>query len=104
MTDPNDSASPAITTELYYDRDAAKYYPHVSSAGGLTKRERFAMAAMQGLLADRRTMTDLGEVFATVSSHEHGSKEFTAGLRKLISVMSVAHADALIAELNKEAP
>ena len=71
---------------------------------GLTKREHFAAMAMQGLLSDRRTMTDLGEAFAVVNNQEQGSNLHVAGLRKLISMMSVAHADALIAELNKETP
>ncbi|MES2530439.1 MAG: hypothetical protein V4636_05350 [Pseudomonadota bacterium] len=103
MTDPSELAYPKIvSTTTRNDRHGP--YVDTHSSGGLTKREHFAAMAMQGLLADRRTMTDLGEVFATVSSHEHGSKEFTAGLRKLISVMSIAHADALIAELNKETP
>lgn len=82
MTGPNDSAHPTIETELYYDRSAAKYYPNVSSTGGLTKRELFAAMAMQGMLADH-TCDAEPDAFAEVA---------------------VNHADALIAELNKEAP
>ncbi len=48
--------------------------------GGLTKRELFAAMAMQGLLADS----------AISASYEE------------ISESAVGHADALIAEINKE--
>lgn len=66
------------------------------------RRDAAAMA-MQGLLSDRQTMTDLGEAFAVANNQEQGSHRHVAGIRKLISMMSVAHADALIAELERTA-
>jgi hypothetical protein len=55
----------------------ADFYRH---GAGLTKREIFAMAAMQGLLA------------------RHGDDDYPA---MSIAAYSVAHADALLAELGK---
>lgn len=129
MTDPNDLAYPKVVSSPARDRNHGPY-TDTHSTGGLTKRELEAIElrvpmsgddqidamirvanrrdaaamAMQGLLSDRRTMTDLGEAFAVVNNQEQGSNLHVAGLRKLISMMSVAHADALIAELNKETP
>lgn len=80
MIDPNDSAHPTIETEMYYDNVSDQHYPRVFSSGGLTKRERFAMAALQGMLADHTCDAEPDE-FAEIA---------------------VNYADALIAELNKE--
>ena len=50
---------------------------------GLTKREQFAMSAMQGLLAS-------GATYKGSTTNRH-----------LLSADAVAHADALLAELEK---
>lgn len=55
----------------------------VTSKGGLTIRQQFAMAAMQGLLSGNAT-------------YNGGTNN-----RELLVKDAIAHADALIAELNK---
>lgn len=74
MTNPNDSAFPEV-------QDVPQFNHH---SYGLTKREYFAVLALQGLNANndsRRTLT----------------------IAMLVD-LSVMHADALIEELNKEKP
>lgn len=56
----------------------ASFYKH---GAGLTKREMFAMAAMQGLCAN------------SIAGSHHGFKELTSE--------AVTYADALLAELEK---
>jgi hypothetical protein len=68
----NNADMPAVPVQ-----DARRYYP------GLTKREAFAMAAMQGLLANPET---------------------TPASAQEIAEWSVYQADALLAELAKVQP
>ena len=77
MTDPNSSAYPAL-----HSIDGNWVKEPLPQYGGLTKRELFAAMAMQGMLADH-TCDAEPDAFAEVA---------------------VNYADALIAELNKEAP
>lgn len=71
MTNPNDAAF----------SNATDYAGNPTVGYGLTKREEFAKAAMQGLIA---------------SDHEVNWNA------KQIATFAVEQADALIAELNKE--
>ena len=61
-------------------------------AHGLTKREEFAKAAMMGLIANV-------DIIAGMAKAGQADMVLVA---KGIANMAVAHADALIAELNKE--
>jgi hypothetical protein len=70
-TDPNDFASPTGDHSGY------------TATAGLTKRERFAMAAMQGFAADPN--------MATTETKD-------------VAKLSVTWADALIKALNEEKP
>lgn len=65
-------------------------YPVPSNAksDGLTKREMFAMAAMQGLCSDVKAMFDGAVVGESIAD--------------FIARQSVAAADALLAELEKQ--
>ena len=71
---------------------------------GLTKRELFAAMAMQGLVTDLDRSKELAEVLEAMKGLEIGSMENARSLRSVIAKMAVGHADALIAELNKETP
>ncbi len=75
----NESAMPWNTTESYNP-----------IMGGLTIRQQFAMAAMQGILAKE-------------SFTERIANENEQYLANQIAVAAVVMADNLIAELNKEA-
>lgn len=72
------SAFPVVVT----DRDRCDYY-NVHSVGGMTKREAFAMAAMQGYCS---------------FPHPFGTSV------EQLAEWSCAQADALLAELVKERP
>ena len=76
MTKPNDGG-PAYPQSIHPD----------GPFGGLTKREAFAMAAMQGLLAG-----------GWGDSVPHDDVAATSDA----AAFSVMYADALLAELNKE--
>lgn len=56
--------------------------------GGLTKRERFAMAAMQGLLSNKEIHTDMNEI---VKKGNNPLKD--------LAIASAELADALLNEL-----
>jgi hypothetical protein len=77
----NDPAFPVTKTELFYDRDAGQYYPHVGSEGGLTMREWFAGMAMQAYVSSDSWRKD-------------ADQEYTARC-------AVYMADELIAELER---
>ena len=84
MTDPNDLAYPKVVSSPARDRNHGPY-TDTRSTGGLTKRELFAAMAMQGLLANPdQAMVAMDE--------DH------------VAFSAMQHADALIAELNKETP
>lgn len=79
---------PANPTKISIDRDNDKIKPYQFSNDGfvslgLTKRERFAMAAMQGMLPEFKS--DQSEI-------PHQS---------LIAEYAVHYADALLTELNE---
>ena len=74
----------------------------VSSGGllalGLTKRERFAMAAMQGILSNPAIYEDIGKAF-----EELGIKDLTGNkARENTAIISVKRADALLAALEQD--
>lgn len=106
MTDTNDSAHPTIETELYYDNAAGKHYPHVSSTGGLTKRELAAIELRVPMSGD-----DQIDAMIRVANRRDAAAMAMQGLlsHRLgnafpyeIADSAAAFADALIAELNKE--
>ena len=68
MINPNDCAYPILETEI-----GISFHP------GLTKRESFAMAAMQGIL----------------------SHSFGRGTTEELAIQSIKCADALLLELDK---
>jgi len=74
-------AMPVDTAQLYESRCNNGTWELGSL--GLTKREMFAMAAMQGLLS-------LGATYKGSTTNKH-----------LLAADAVAHADALLAELEK---
>lgn len=76
ITNPNDKVSPLI--ETYYGDHNQQY---IVSAGGLSKREYFAAMVLQGLLTD---------------------PDFSTG-PKIAAETALRYADALIAELSKDA-
>ena len=78
ITNGNDPANPVLTQSPSLQNQTSL---------GLTKREQFAMAAMQGLLAN----PDF-----TGSFSYHSEMHY-----KTVSDVAVSHADALIAALNK---
>lgn len=87
-TNPNDSAF-AYTYEQEWGSEGQ--YKRQAVENGLTKREMFAMAAMQGLcstdmLRDKALHRQLGDENLSI---------------KAITVAAVGIADALIDELNK---
>ena len=63
---------------------------NVADCPGLSKREHFAAMAMQGILASQTKMRSIGAT-NTLTSNEFN-----------IAIESIALADALIIELNKE--
>ena len=63
------------------------------SSGGLTKREIFAMSAMQGIMSSEHVTS-----FCTVSG---GEIDDITDLTKEIARSAVLHADALLEELSK---
>ena len=69
---------------------------------GMTIREAFAMAAMQGLCANHVFFEGVGEAFEALGC-ARGSQENATAMRKMIAKCSLAHADALIEAL-KETP
>lgn len=78
-TDPNESTTPIVGSLHAAGTGVGSwYYEHTKT--GLTKREAFAMAAMQGLCGNPRI-------------------EFNCAI---LSEFAVKQADALIAALNKE--
>ena len=81
------SDMPAMPIEI---NGFGQYAPEVY--GGLTKREMFAMNAMQGLLScsDNELLMNIKSMKDWYNSHS-----------KAISVLSVQYADALLKELDK---
>ena len=79
MTEPNDSAMPSITTEIIdlgiVEQEQKTFH------SGLSKREYFAVLAMQGMLSNH-----------TIIDSIHW---------EWIATESVKQSDALIKELNK---
>lgn len=61
---------------------------------GLSKRELFAAMAMQGMLADSDYWSE---------SYRERTKHVTGGFQRFVAADAVDLADALIAELAKEA-
>ena len=82
MTDIKNADMPASPTESI-SNGGAPYYKELKS-NGLTKREAFAMAAMQGILANSEP---------NLWSEEQWYRNF--------SKQAVNHADALLKELAK---
>lgn len=84
MTNPND---PAFSQPILGEKENGS--PYVYTLGGLTKREEFAKAAMQGILAGN-TMEEI--------SRFCGPEEMTD---EWVARKARVAADALIAELSK---
>lgn len=59
--------------------------------GGLSKREKFAMAAMQGLLSHPNNITEI----------ERTAEDNDVSKSKALSSLSIECADALLTELNQ---
>lgn len=78
MTNPNDPAF----SGMYHEAHEPTHYH------GLTKREKFAKAAMQGLTAG-------------ISQFNDQDQNIIVNRPKDIAELSCLYADALIAELNK---
>lgn len=64
-----------------------KANPYVAEPGGLTKREAAAIAAMQGMMANDKSISAL--------------RDGIEGFCQATSIASVAHADALFDELER---
>lgn len=90
MIDPNASAFPEPERE--YDQTTESYV--FLDRGGLTKRELFAAMALNGILTNEETIRQ--GVLLTKSMSD------PASLATFVSLLACAHADALIAALNKE--
>lgn len=65
-------------------------------------RRDAAVAAMQGLLSDRRAAIEFGEALMLVNDATPGSAAHTNALRKLIGIAAAGHAGAILAELEKK--
>lgn len=86
-TNGNAPSQPQIGTHGQM-HESGNLYGDTYSIGGMTIRQQFAMAAMQGLLAN------------TAVTFPFGYPELIKG----VAIDAVSHADALIAALNKEVP
>lgn len=86
MTNPDDPAMPYQVDQIQ----------RLGNWPGLTKREEFAKAAMQGHLSNPYVTQEVEKLLSTSTIGRDG--------RQLLAEWSVADADALIAELNKEKP
>ena len=82
----DEPAYPSFTDRLLCDPKNEEMTPIYS--GGMTVREQFAMAAMQGILAGKAGHLELWD---------SETDEMTAK-------QAIEHADALLAELQKEKP
>ena len=87
MTDPNDLAYPKVVSSPARDRNHGPY-TDTHSTGGLTKREMFAAMMFQQFLAG-----------SVLPPGFDASEQLRFAAQRAIE-----SADALIAELNKEAP
>lgn len=98
MTNANESAHPKLMSEAAYDGRTESNYTEIISHGGLTKREYFAAAVMQGMLANEDGVNRIWK-----KARELNQSYNLAGdaAEKCIAELSVALADALIKELNK---
>ncbi len=85
-TNPNDPANPVTADIIDYENLTDQIGSGRVNIQGLTKREQFAMAAMQGLC--------VGKI----------SKDIMSGQCLDIANEAVEIADCLIASLNKEVP
>ena len=92
--DPNSPAFPFA---------AKNNYGNLEIESGLTKREHFAAMAMQGMvdrvLFDQR----FEDVFCAECTNQEERRKKAARLNEFCAFLAVDMADALIAELNKEA-
>jgi len=97
MTQPNDPAG-VISAELLDRCGEVNFSPF-----GLTKREKFAAMAMQGILADPSMAdTPTKEILAKIGVPESMTYQYPKHYAKYISLISVEMADALIEALNNE--
>lgn len=80
-TNPDDSVTPQIRSE---EKVGEKFWTDTYSEGGLTKREYFAVMAMQSFIRNNQSFKQ--------EHYEESAKR------------SCACADALITELNKQQP
>lgn len=81
--------------------DFAFPQPHEWTTGGLTKREYLAAKAMQGLCANAELYAAFQKPRKTAIEEGIPLADIDAIERKAIAQVSLAFADALIAELNK---
>jgi len=84
---------PAYPTTLHLE-DAAGDPVGEEHASGLTKREAFAKAVLQGLSANEQLWVEL----------KQGFKEDAGAHVQILAQMAVERADALIATLNNNKP
>ena len=91
MTNPNDIAYP--------NKSQNRQIGITDFYGGLTKREYFAALAMQGMWANESSIVAM----AKAAINEDLTQTSVKGT-EMLAKLSIAAADALIAELNKEKP
>ena len=99
MSNGNESAYPVIPPTDSSGVGSAGGYPYPSA--GLTKREAFAMAAMQGYCANQEYANACGRALEAFGI-EVGSQANADGVRKLIAKAAIGCADAILAELDKQ--
>jgi hypothetical protein len=87
MSNGNEMASPALEND--WDHNAERWV--YSLVGGLTKREAFAMAAMQGIL---------GSEYVMKFSDDALDADPTTTRGKWLAKQAVGFADALLAALD----
>jgi hypothetical protein len=88
----SEPAFPGYTNKFVCDPKSDTVVPLLH--GGLTKRELFACAAMQGIV------TNLFNCAVTFTEKSGG--DFKQPMPQSVAVMSVAYADALLSALAKE--
>ena len=91
MTNPNDLVTPVLLRKENHLGTMAEFW-----TGGLTKREWFAGLAMQGLITFEN-----GERLSQLFDPKKQTPDMTP--KQWFANVAVSSADALIAELNKEA-
>ena len=85
----NEPAYPSIKEFERFNDDTNQYETYHEHVGGLTKREVFAMAAMQGLLANEQIQV----------AHANISQEKGVRAVEVTANIACKYADALLKEL-----